>query len=245
MQEFLNWKHYGEPEMCLVLLHLLLVADDYSVIKISVRDIAKQIGLSHKKVRNCLEKLAEEKQIEIIRAQKTAQKMAHSGTIINLCGAVCCEFVEGRNGHTNGHTKGHSAQKEREKFPPYNPLYKEKEKITSHQSTNLNKLNLYLDIEEGAAPAKRTAPRFTAPTVEEIKKFVVSEKLQVDAQNFYDYYAAQGWKLSNGNAMRDWQAAARNWHRRELRRSPEEKKAELRAKLFTGKFTDEEWEGGF
>ena len=30
-----------------------------------------------------------------------------------------------------------------------------------------------------------------------------------------DYYAAQGWKLSNGNPMKDWRAAVRNWaHRR-------------------------------
>jgi len=35
-----------------------------------------------------------------------------------------------------------------------------------------------------------------------------------DADSFFDYYAAQGWKLSNGNALVDWQSAVRGWGRR-------------------------------
>lgn len=35
-----------------------------------------------------------------------------------------------------------------------------------------------------------------------------------DADAFFDYYSAQGWKLSNGNAMVDWQSAVRQWGRR-------------------------------
>ena len=43
--------------------------------------------------------------------------------------------------------------------------------------------------------------------------------LRVDAARFVDYFEAQGWRLSNGNRMRDWRAAARNWSNRERPRS--------------------------
>lgn len=53
--------------------------------------------------------------------------------------------------------------------------------------------------------------RFHPPTAEEVECFARGNDLSIDAQNFCDYYAAQGWRLSNGNAMKDWKAAARRW----------------------------------
>lgn len=68
-------------------------------------------------------------------------------------------------------------------------------------------------------PRKRAS--FTAPTADEVAEFAREDGLSLDAEKFVDYYAAQGWRLSNGNAMRDWRAAARNWARRDRRsRSP-------------------------
>lgn len=58
--------------------------------------------------------------------------------------------------------------------------------------------------------------RFAPPTPEEVKAYAKEADLQhVDADAFLDYYQQQGWKLSNGTAMKDWKAAARNWNRRE------------------------------
>lgn len=48
------------------------------------------------------------------------------------------------------------------------------------------------------------------PTVLEIATFAQSEKLNIDAQRFYNYYEANGWKVGR-NPMKDWKAAARNW----------------------------------
>lgn len=54
------------------------------------------------------------------------------------------------------------------------------------------------------------------PTVWEVENFCRTQGLQlVDAQRFVDYYEANGWKVGR-NPMRSWQAAARNWQRREL-----------------------------
>ena len=65
------------------------------------------------------------------------------------------------------------------------------------------------------ATRRRTPPR-QRPTVWEVENFCRTQGLTlVDAQRFVDYYEANGWKVGR-NPMRSWQAAARNWQRREL-----------------------------
>lgn len=72
---------------------------------------------------------------------------------------------------------------------------------------------------EPAAPkpaTRRRTPPMQRPTVWEVENFCRTQDLQlVDAQRFVDYYEANGWKVGR-NPMRSWQAAARNWQRREL-----------------------------
>ena len=54
------------------------------------------------------------------------------------------------------------------------------------------------------------------PTPAEVASFAASIGAEgFDSERFVDYYAAQGWRLSNGVAMRDWHAAVRNWLRRD------------------------------
>lgn len=72
---------------------------------------------------------------------------------------------------------------------------------------------------EPAAPkpaTRRRTPPMQQPTVWEVENFCRTQGLQlVDAQRFVDYYEANGWKVGR-NPMRSWQAAARNWQRREM-----------------------------
>lgn len=74
-------------------------------------------------------------------------------------------------------------------------------------------------IVPAAAPkpaTRRRTPPMQRPTVWEVEIFCRTQGLQlVDAQRFVDYYEANGWKVGR-NPMRSWQAAARNWQRREL-----------------------------
>lgn len=56
--------------------------------------------------------------------------------------------------------------------------------------------------------------RFTPPTPEEVMDYAFEKGITINAEDFIDYYASQGWKLSNGNPMKDWQAAARRWAKR-------------------------------
>lgn len=60
----------------------------------------------------------------------------------------------------------------------------------------------------------RRAPRFSLPTVVEVKQ--EAEKIglpESEADKFHDYYTANGWQVGR-SPMKDWKAALRNWQRR-------------------------------
>lgn len=66
---------------------------------------------------------------------------------------------------------------------------------------------------------ERTSAHFTPPTLEQVKAYCDERINGIDPQHFIDYYERQGWKLSNGRAMKDWKAAIRTWETRE-RKNP-------------------------
>lgn len=53
------------------------------------------------------------------------------------------------------------------------------------------------------------------PTVEQVKEYATKAGINLDAERFVDYYTANGWKVGGRTPMKDWQAAARNWARRD------------------------------
>ena len=67
-------------------------------------------------------------------------------------------------------------------------------------------------------PEKRT--RFVPPTVEEVDAYCRERGNHVDAQRFYDYYAASGWKRGK-TPIKDWRACVRTWERSEIRPQPQ------------------------
>ena len=54
--------------------------------------------------------------------------------------------------------------------------------------------------------------RFTKPTLEDVQAYCAERGKGVDAQKWYDYYSANGWKVGK-NPMKDWKAAVRTWER--------------------------------
>lgn len=53
---------------------------------------------------------------------------------------------------------------------------------------------------------------FRPPTIEQLEKFIDEYGLEVDAEQFFFYYAARGWYMSAGVMMCDWRAAVYSWH---------------------------------
>lgn len=63
-------------------------------------------------------------------------------------------------------------------------------------------------------PEKPKAKKFVKPTVEEIAAYCKEKKYNVNAQQFFNYYESNGWKIGR-NSMKSWQAAVQNWNIRD------------------------------
>ncbi len=65
------------------------------------------------------------------------------------------------------------------------------------------------------------------PSVEQVREYCEERKNGIDAEQFVDHYTANGWKQSNGNAIKDWQAAVRTWERNGVSRKRPPSKEDL------------------
>ena len=88
---------------------------------------------------------------------------------------------------------------------------------------------------------KKSAP----PTVEEVAAYVSEHNYtHVDPETFVSYYASQGWKKANGQALSDWKIACSGWNSRaKTRGEPEVRSTASRAPMpdkyaaFSGEMT--------
>ena len=74
-----------------------------------------------------------------------------------------------------------------------------------------NNDNDSLSIGGAGAPEKRER----IPTLEEVMLYAQEAGLSTDAEYFYNYYAANGWRIGK-SPMRDWKAALKAWARKEM-----------------------------
>jgi len=56
---------------------------------------------------------------------------------------------------------------------------------------------------------------WVAPTLEQIQEYCKSRHNNVDAQRFFDYYEASGWKDSKGNKVKNWKQKVITWEKDE------------------------------
>lgn len=62
--------------------------------------------------------------------------------------------------------------------------------------------------------------RFLKPTIQQLQDFISEKKYSVNAETFFNYYEANGWKVGK-NSMKDWKAAVRTWQSKEKTQKPE------------------------
>ena len=82
------------------------------------------------------------------------------------------------------------------------------------------KIEKEIDTKANKSPTK--AKRFVKPTLSEIEQYCIERNNNVNAEQFFDYYESNGWKVGK-NAMKDWKACVRTWERNEYRK-PNSKK---------------------
>lgn len=127
-----------------------------------------------------------------------------------------------KNGQAGGAPKGNrnaakrADQETTEKQPSDNQetTSEQANKNNNENSNNNNKEKEKENDELKATPSVATTrTRFTPPTVEEVKKYCKERGNGIDAQQFCDYYQANGWVQGKGKPIKDWQAAVRTWER--------------------------------
>ncbi len=105
--------------------------------------------------------------------------------------------------------------------------------LNGSNKNKINKNNInYPQVPNGTGDSRKRQSRFQVPTCEQIAKYCAERGNNVNPEQFLDYYAAQGWKLSNGVPMKDWKAAVRNWERRDSGQKPKSKQAESATDAF-------------
>lgn len=77
--------------------------------------------------------------------------------------------------------------------------------VSKQDSNTLNKLN------ETKQKRKNIKKEFTPPTLEEIEKYILEKKLQVDSKKFYNYFTEGKWVDSNGNKVKNWKQKLITW----------------------------------
>jgi predicted phage replisome organizer len=77
-------------------------------------------------------------------------------------------------------------------------------------------------LEENIPANNPKRKRFVKPTLSEIEQYCIERNNNVNAEQFFDYYESNGWKVGK-NSMKDWKACVRTWERNEYRK-PNSKK---------------------
>lgn len=83
------------------------------------------------------------------------------------------------------------------------------------------KIEIEKEIDSSASTTTKRK-RFEKPSISDIKQYCMERNNNVNAEQFYDYYESNGWKVGK-NSMKDWKAAVRTWERSEYRK-PNSKK---------------------
>ena len=75
------------------------------------------------------------------------------------------------------------------------------------------------EIHSSAKSTTTKRKRFEKPTLSQITQYCFERNNNVNAEQFYDYYESNGWKVGK-NSMKDWKAAVRTWEKNNYNRKP-------------------------
>lgn len=81
------------------------------------------------------------------------------------------------------------------------------------ECNNINKYNLSSGPIKKSKHQKLGDSKFVPPKVEDVKKYINDLKLDVDAEEFVDFYESRGWCVGSSK-IKNWQATVKLWHRR-------------------------------
>lgn len=93
----------------------------------------------------------------------------------------------------------------------------ERNNVTPMLQSGYGEIEKELEIEkekeiDSSASTTTKRKRFEKPTLSQITQYCLERNNNVNAEQFYDYYESNGWKVGK-NSMKDWKAAVRTWEK--------------------------------
>lgn len=95
---------------------------------------------------------------------------------------------------------------------PLNRRFQRKEAKESEFKDKYN-LNLFSDIEKPKVSKVALKRDFVPPSLDDVQRFVKANGLNVNAENFVNFYESHGWMVGV-TPIKNWQATAKLWHAR-------------------------------
>lgn len=100
--------------------------------------------------------------------------------------------------------------------PPKNKGQETQQVILANPEETKMKGN-YKPITNNHKPITKSKKAFSKPALEEIQTYfhdLGSSTCLDDGERFKDHFDSNGWKIGGKTPMKDWNAAVRNWHKR-------------------------------
>lgn len=80
-------------------------------------------------------------------------------------------------------------------------------------------------VEEPDSKSRKQNGSINHPTIEEVRKYIKDQGYNVNADEWYNYYKANGWKVGR-NPMKNWKSAVAYWNGRNGNSSKRNQKAQ-------------------
>jgi hypothetical protein len=215
--KILSWEWYKNINVKVLFLHLLLKANykDLSFeghtirrgqLVTSLPSLSAELGMSTKQIRGSLDHL--------IATGEVASKAYPRYRVITIVHYDDYQAYDSQDGNQTAVERAVKRQAKGSQTAGSGQAE------GSQRAASIEYIEQKEDIEKiEPIERSRAASRFIPPPKEAILYFCLDNNLNLNVDRFYDYYSMQGWKLSNGNPMRDWQAAVRQWVSRDQKRA--------------------------
>ena len=106
-----------------------------------------------------------------------------------------------------------SEERKQNKLTPSRNLEEICKKSTPEIEIELEKdIEIEKEIHSSAKSTTTKRKRFEKPTLSQITQYCLERNNNVNAEQFYDYYESNGWKVGK-NSMKNWKAAVRTWEK--------------------------------
>ena len=79
--------------------------------------------------------------------------------------------------------------------------------------TEHKNLTMWCGKWKSGTKTKAKTTKFTKPTIAEIKEYTAEIKFELDVNDFFNHYEANGWKQGK-SPIKDWKACVRTWRKK-------------------------------